>query len=168
MSSPQQQHFVGQQQLQAPQDIGAQNSFQQQLTNEEVRPENVALEFVSQSGIGAGVNAAADFFNNMRLGDEHLEGPGYTSSISAFNPLLWAEKMDGLRASSVQHASTLTTKQRWELEAIDMHNGVWRFNTEQRRATGLCGCGNNVVYPYPSLNTLKKCINSHKSMTTIR
>jgi hypothetical protein len=156
MSSPNIQHFVGQppppQNLQAPLQDGAQNPFQQ--LNEDVRPENVALEFVNQSSIGAGVDAAADFFNNMRIGDEHLDGPSYTSSISAFNPLLWAEKMDGLRASSVQHANTLTTKQRWEHEAIDMHNGIWRFNNEQRRATGLCGCGNNVVYTYPNFSHL--------------
>lgn len=153
MSSPIQSQFVGQPpphpvQPANPQD-GAQNPFHQQ-PNEEVRPENVALEFVSQSSIGAGVDSAADFFNNMRIGESPLEGPVYTSSISAFNPLLWAEKMEALRGSSVQHANTLTTKQRWEHEAIDMHNGVWRFTSEQRRATGLCGCGNNVVYSYLS------------------
>ena len=128
---------------------GSQNPFQHQ---NDVGPENVALEFLSSVG-AVGVDSAADFFNNMRISDDPLEGPGYTSSISAFNPLLWAEKMDNLRGSSVQHANTLTTKQRWEREAIDMHNSVWRFNNEQRRATGLCGCGNNVVYTYPTINT---------------
>lgn len=152
MSSPNLQQFGGSSHQPTPNLQEPPNPFLQQQhqnnNNEEVKPENVALEFVSHSSIGAGVDSAADFFNNLRIGDDPLEGPGYTSSISTFNPLLWAEKMDSLRASSVQHASTLTTKQRWEHEAIDMHNGVWRFNNEQRRATGLCGCGNNVVYSY--------------------
>lgn len=117
--------------------------------DEDVRPENVALEFVTQSSIGAGVDAAAEFFNQMRIGDDPFDGPAYTSSISAFNPQIWSEKMEGLRSSSIQHAHTLTTKQRWEHEAIEMHNGAWRFITEQRRATGVCGCGNNVTYSYP-------------------
>lgn len=116
--------------------------------NDNVRPENVALEFVTQSSIGANVESAADFFNKMRIGDDPFEGPAYTSSISAFNPQTWAERMEGLRGSSIQHAHTLTTKQRWEHEAIEMHNGAWRFIPEQRRAVGVCGCGNNVTYSY--------------------
>lgn len=116
-------------------------------SNDHLAPESVNLEFINQSNMGA-VESAADFFNNMRLGDDPFNGPAYTSSISAFSPQIWGEKMDALRASSTQHAQTLTTKQRWEQEAIDMHNNAWRFVNEQRKAYGVCGCGNNVSYSY--------------------
>ncbi len=109
---------------------------------------NIQLEFITHPNLGEAVDSTADFFNNLRIGDAPIEGPAYTTSISAFTPQIWEERMDALRNSSVQHAHTLTTKQRWEKEAIDMHNGVWSFVNEHRRATGVCGCGNNVVYTY--------------------